>query len=461
MMAPRTARTVLVAPDRLAALAVVVVALLGTESAQGQTFRQEDQLEPAAAAAADQFGSSVDISGLTAIVGSPLDSTSGGTRAGSATVFVLTAGSWSEEQSLEAQDAAAEDRFGIRVAIDGDTAVVGADHDATNAGTRAGSAYVFVRSGSTWTQQQKLEASDAAPLALFGRSVAVDDDTVVVGAPGADSDRGAAYVFVRNGVVWTEEQKLEANDGDAGDQLGMSVAVLGDDTVVGAALADGNASRSGAAYFYTRSSGSWTQEQKLEANDGAANDEFGWSVGMAVDTVVIGANWDTHSAGSSAGSAYVFSRAAGSWTQDQKLIAGDATAGDMFGMAVSIDGNTVVVGAPGADAPTLSDAGAAYVFARDATSWSQEDKLEASDSGAGDEFGKAVDLDGDHALVGAPKHDTVSGTAAGSAYVFGPTLPSVPAPFASATAVGLLGLALAAIGAARQHIRSREPPTTG
>ena len=162
------------------------------------------------------------------------------------------------------------------------------------AGVDQGSAYVFVRSGGVWSQQQKLLASDAAAGDLFGVSVAISGETVVVGAPFDDGaagfDQGSAYVFVRSGGVWSQQQKLEASDAAAGDMFGSSVAISGETVVVGAPLDDGAAGTDqGSAYVFVRSGGVWSQQQKLEASDAAAVDCFGFSVAISGETVVVGA----------------------------------------------------------------------------------------------------------------------------------------------------------------------------
>src|SRR6185503_19688910 len=192
-------------------------------------------------------------------------------------------------------DAAAGDLFGDSVAVSGDTAVVGAIGD-DDGGTSSGSAYVFVRSAGVWSQQQKLTASDALAGDEFGYSVAVSGDTAVVGAR-SDSDAGtfsgSAYVFVRSAGVWSQQQKLTASDAAAGDFFGFSVAVSGDTAVVGAIFDDDAGSGSGSAYVFVRSAGVWSQQQKLTASDAAASDSFGASVAVSGDTAVVGASFDS------------------------------------------------------------------------------------------------------------------------------------------------------------------------
>jgi FG-GAP repeat len=377
----------------------------------GSSWTEEAKLIASdAAIITGEFGFSVAVSGDTAVVGAPSDDDAG-PRSGSAYVFMRSGSSWTEEAKLTASDAEMDDRFGDSVAIDGDTVVVGAPGD-SNA---SGSAYVFVRSGSSWTQQQKLTASDAAQGNSFGASVAIDGDTVVVGASlddDAATDSGSAYVFMRSGSSWTQQQKLTASDAAAGDFFGTAVDLFGDTLVVGAA---GDRGFRGSAYVFVRSGSSWSQQQKLTANDGAADDLFGWSVAVSGDTVVVGAPFvETFRLGS--GSAYVFVRSGSSWTQQQKLTASDAAAGDSFGASVAISGDTAVVGARfDDDAGTIS--GSAYVFVRSGTSWSEGAKLTASDAKAFDRFGNSVAISGDTAVVGAPNDDDPGGSS-GSVYVF-------------------------------------------
>ena len=191
--------------------------------------------------------------------------------------------------------------------MSGDTAVVGAYFD-DDSGTDSGSAYVFVRSGSVWTEQAKLTTSDGTADDHFGVSVSVRGDTAIVGAVYDDDSglsSGSAYVFVRSGAVWTEEAKLLASDGAAGDYFGNAVSVSGDTAVMGAFGDDDNGNNSGSAYVFVRSGSLWTEQAKLTASDGAADDRFGWSVSVSGDTAAVGA-WGDDDNGTDSGSAYVF-----------------------------------------------------------------------------------------------------------------------------------------------------------
>jgi hypothetical protein len=406
---------------------------LAATPAQGQCTAQElAKLIASDTAGGDVFGRSVAVSGNTAVVGAQSAGT--GNSAGSAYVFVRTGapGSevWTEQAKLTAPDAAAFDNFGVSVALSGDTAVVGADQDDDHpvGATNEGSAYVFVRTGApgseVWIQQAKLIASDMGWDDNFGISVAVSGDTAVVGAYG-DSPSGSAYVFVRTGTIWSEQAKLKASDAaPSGDTFGNSVAVSGDTVVIGAFQDDHlGGSDAGSAYVFIRSGGVWTEQQKLTASDAAAVDNFGRSVALSGSTVVIGAYGDTHAGGAVAGSAYVFLRTGTLWSEQDKLTASDAIDGDRFGISVAVSGDTAVVGAYFDNHPFgLADAGSAYVFTRSGAPgsevWTQQAKLIAADAAQDDYFGISAAVSGDTAVVGAALDDHAGGGSAGSAYVF-------------------------------------------
>ncbi len=338
-----------------------------------------------------------------------------------------------EDAKLVASDAAPEDRFGLSVAVSGSTAVVGAAWD-DDTGSNSGAAYVFVRSGMVWSQQAKLTASDAAADDLFGFSVGVSGDTAVVGAyldDDAGSQSGSAYVFVRSGTSWSEQAKLTASDAAPVDQFGLSVAVSGDTAVVGARLDNDAGNDSGSAYVFVRSGTLWSEQAKLVAGDAAPSDQFGWAVALSGDTAVVGAPFDDD-AGLESGSAYVFVRSGTTWSEQAKLVSSDLAAADRFAWSVAASGDTAVVGAY-ADDDAGTASGSAYVFVRSGTLWSEQAKLVASDAAPGDEFGQSVALSGATAVVGAP-YDDDAGTDSGSAYVFEfnqpPVVDAITAPLA-------------------------------
>ena len=454
---------------------------------------QQVYLKASNTGAFDNFGHAVAISGDTAVVGAPSEN-SGATgingnqadesaaSSGAAYVFVRNAGVWTQQAYLKPSNTGDLDQFGWSVAISGDTIVVGAyleDSEATgvngnqtlNGAPLAGAAYVFVRNAGVWTQQAYLKASNTEASDLFGSAVAVSGDTIVVGANRESSGStgvngsgtnnsaplsGAAYVFFRSGATWTQQAYLKASDTAASAEFGSSVGVSGETVVVGAPLADGYA---GAVHVFVRSGATWSHQAKLVASNAAAGARFGYAVGISGETLVAGARGEasaatgvngnqTDSSAPDAGAAYVFTRSGAAWTQQAYLKASNTGAGDGFGEAVAIDGETVVVGAFGEDGAatgidgdgasnSASAAGAAYVFSRSLGVWFQAGYLKASNTGAGDWFGGAVALSGDTVLAGAPREaggssgingvqSSNSASASGAAYAFIVTPPAPP-----------------------------------
>ena len=318
---------------------------------------------------------------------------------------------FTKETKVTASPSTAGNLFGYAVAIDGDTAIIGAELDPVG-----GSAYVFVRSGGTWVQQQKVKEVTPPPDPIngtFGNAVAISGDTIVVGDPGRDVLAGAAFVFVRSGGEWTQQQELLPSDLAVGDEFGGAVAIDGDTIVVGARMKDDPAHLgAGAAYVFVRVAGTWSQQQKLSAFDADVNDDFGASVAISGDTIAVGAD-----GGGGSGSVYVFVNGGAGWVLQQKLLASDGTALDFFGSAAALEGDTLVVGADRAGPLSSPGPGAAYVFVRNAGVWAQQQELLAADLDDGDGFGHSVGLSSDTLVVGADLDDH-GATNAGSAYVF-------------------------------------------
>lgn len=381
----------------------------------------------------DIFGFSVAIDGDTALVGAYGDdfvTCSGMTcttsaSQGSAYVFVRNAGVWTQQAKLVASDGAELDKFGASVALDGDTAIVGAPFD-DEKGTDSGSAYVFVRNAGmgVWAQQAKLTASDGAAGDNFGVSAALSGDTAIVGAwgndVGANADQGSAYVFVRIAGVWTDQQKLIAADGAAFDQFGSSIALDGYTSLIGAPYDDDLGTHAGSAYVFVLSgAGIWIEQAKWLAPGGAASDLFGYSVALSGDTALVGAPiYDDGVTSSDFGAAFVYMRNGSTWTWQQKLTAVDRKPGDWFGFSVALDGDTACIGALNTD-EFGTNSGSAYVFIRNG-SWNLRDKLLPNPGAALDQFGVSVALSGDTALVGAPFGDIGATVDQGSAFVFAP-----------------------------------------
>jgi hypothetical protein len=352
------------------------------------------------------FGSSVAVEGDTAIVGSIINA---------AYVFERAVGIWTQSQKLTASDAPPQGGFAI-VALDGDTAIIGSP------GTGAGAAYVFVRAGGVWAEQAKLTASDVMLDDQFGWAVAIAGETAVVTARrhdvGGNDEQGAAYVFVRSGGLggtWAEEQRLTASDGAATDLFGESVDIEGDAIVVGAEQDDGPLHLDqGSAYLFTRSGSTWTQEQKLVATDGASYDYFGAAVALSAQRVLVTAREKTIDGTSLQGAAYVFRRDVTAWVEEQRITASDGGQDDWFGRSAALSNDVAVVG-------TEFDSGyqgSAYVFFRSGDTWTEHQHLIASDGASHDYFGAHVSLSGGTVLVGSRYNDVGAHPNQGSAYVF-------------------------------------------
>jgi hypothetical protein len=368
------------------------------ESSIMTNWLQQAKLTASDGAINDVFGCSVSIQGEYAAVGAYGDDS----NRGSVYIFKRTGTSWTRTTKLSATDGETDSYFGCSVAIDGEYAIIGAYGDDNN----MGSVYIYKRSAESWSQEAKLTASDSTIDSYFGCSVAIDGEYAVIGAYGDDSNMGSAYIFNRTGVSWSQVTKLTSLDGTSNDFFGSSVSIDGEYVVIGAKGDDDNGDKSGSAYVFKRTGTNWSQEDKLNALDGTANDVFGSSVSINGEYTIVGAYGDD----SNMGSAYIFKRTGTSWSQEAKLTALDGETDDCFGNSVLIDGEYVVIGAFSDD----NNMGSAYIFKRTATSWSEQAKLTASDGAANDDFGCSVSLDGEYVVIGAYHDDSW----VGSAYVF-------------------------------------------
>jgi hypothetical protein len=384
----------------LATCALTLVEASDAKAAGGSTFA----LQGSEAGSTDAFfGYSAAIDGNTAVVGALND---GGK--GAAYVFLRSGTTWALQQQLTAADGASGDQFGYSVAVSGNTAVVGA----VAKGSSQGYVYVFGRTGVAWTQEQEFTAADGVANDCFGCSVAVRGTTAVVGTPQKSGGTGAAYVFTASGSVWQQQQEFKGQA--SGDSFGFSVA-LSPDATTALIGAYGASSELGKAYALTMA-GTWAnppQQAILTAADGQAHDRFGYSVSADSGTLLIGAY---QNAGQ--GAAYLFTGSGTAWSQQTKLVAADGAANDLFGYSVALSGNTAVAGAYEKSGP--AGPGAAYVFTNAAGTWTQQ---EVSASGTGQYFGYSVAASGTTAVVGGFGASSDSG----EAYFFASNLLAAPA----------------------------------
>lgn len=428
-----------------ASLAALLPALVGVPT----EFMETDKLVGTNNTPDDEFGISVAVDGDTAVVGAFLDDPFSFRNAGSVYVFRYDGLAWPQEARLIADDPGQFDQFGRSVAVSNDVAMVGA-YLSDDFGLSSGSAYFFRydEMEMDWVQEQKITASDPAAGDEFGFSVAVSGDTAVAGAPLADDPAfrtGAAYVFRYNGVVWEQEQKLIDFGLRARDQFGFSVAVSGGTAVVGAPVPDvepiNERPGSAIAFRYNGNADTWLPGSLLTSLDSADGDEFGFSVAVSGDTAMVGA--PDHNFRRGAVYVFGYNEQEMVWEQEQKLTASEPAIGDQFGFSVSVTGDTAVIGAEGA--------GLAYVFRYDGTDWLENEKLVPSDDAAG--FGNSVAVGGDSAVVGAHLDNPSSFRKAGSAFVF-----AVPEPSATLLHVSALG-ALAWLTRRRRSLSGAMPGT--
>jgi FG-GAP repeat len=410
--APGSASSLAQAPPSLRASVRRAIGVPGAASGTSGTPRAvagiRTELTASDATANDRFGWSVAIQGTTALVGAP----SKNSNAGAAYVFVRSGSTWTQMAELTASDGSANDGFGGSLALSGSTLIVGA----TGKNSNAGAVYVFTGSGSTWTQAAELAASGGAANDFFGLTLSMQRSKLLVGAPGTESYAGAAYVFVGSGSTWTQQAKLVAppavfsNESLGTPEFGAAVAISGSTALVGAQQKSigEKFSPTGAAYVFVHSRSGWSQVgPPLTAAQPTEQEFFGFAVAIHGPTAVITAALGN----SGAGAAYVFVRSGTTWSQQAELVASDASAGDGFGASVALSvtraGSEAFIGAPGQS----SRIGAAYVFVQSGSAWSQLAELTPSGGAIKGELGGSLALSGSTALFGAPGQNSRTGAA--------------------------------------------------
>lgn len=445
---------------------------------RGSGILQQAFVKASNAQSADEFGgggsnaaglNGLALDGSVLAVGAPGEASMGGQSdnsapgSGAVYVFARTGAEWHQEAYLKAPNAEANDHFGCSLALSGDSLVIGATGERSNATTvngnqldnsanGAGAAYVFVRGGSGWSLQAYLKPFNTNAGDRFGSTVDIDGNRIIVGADAEDSaatgvngiesdnsaiNSGAAYVFLRTGTTWTQEAYLKPSNTRAAAQFGASVAIEGDTVVVGSQgessgmptmPSDTSTPASGAAYVFTRDLSGWSETAYIKAASPNEGDFFGSAVAVSGDTVVVGANSDDGGAAGingdesnnslrAAGAVFVFVRSGTSWLQQayvKPLIPGEE---DLFGSQIVIDGDTLAVSARGEASASVGingdatndqafGSGAAYLFTRVDGSWSQRAYIKASNTSPGDSFGRGLALSGTTVAVGAFREDS-------------------------------------------------------
>ncbi len=473
---------------------------------------QQAYLKASNAGIDDNFGNAVAVSGNTVVVGAfhegssttgpsanSLSSNNSATEAGAAYVFVRTGSGWTEQAYLKASNTNAGDQFGVSVSIDGDTIAVGArgedgngtGGESNNSSQQAGAVYVFTRTAGVWTQQAYLKPANPGAHTHFGSSVKLNGNSMAVGAPnGYNVDSaggfGAAYVFLRTGTSWSQQAYLLPESTNEGNLFGRDVALSEAALAVGSPGDAGgipginpphnlDAPKSGAVHVFRLTGGSWQHEAYIKAGNVGPSDQFGAKVDIIGNTMVAGSPWEDGSgsgvnsvpddAAANSGAAYVFERnGAGSWSQQAYLKASNTGAGDLFGMDVALAGQFLAVAAGWEDSAATGvagnqmnegalNSGAAYLFARNGATWAQQAYLKAGNTDSSDRFGTSIAISDSYVIVGAEVEasnaNTVDGNAmdnsatrAGAAYTFyfQPSIPQIstrPATAITATSATL------------------------
>ncbi len=389
---------------RSAALALLAVLAAGVRADDAPV--QELQASPPVIS--QRFGTGLAVNGRHLIVGSP-GGVAQNQRCGVAHAFTLVDNAWVEDANrIVPDDPTSAQALGTALALSGDTLLCGAPESSYDF-DRAGAGVVFVRGAGGWTEQGILLADDAESLTFLGDAVALDGDTAIVGAPRRDesnlelADTGAAYVFTRQNGTWTLQDKLQSPNIAEFKFFGISVGVSGDTAIVGDFLHN---SSQGGGQIFNRTNGTWTYDTKLVGDDAGSFSFLGRAVAIDGDTAVVSADADSEKA-QGGGAVYVFTRSAGVWTQEQKVFPDDPQDGAQFGQSLALDGDTLLVGAPPAD----NDLGALYVFRRTAGVWTQECKLVAGIRVASERFAQTCAVGGEFAVGGVPARSSSTGVA--------------------------------------------------
>ena len=389
------------------------------------TFTQT-KLLAADAAQYNYFGLSVAVRGDTAIVGA-YGKSDLVRNAGAAYAFTRNAGSWTQQARLGTSSPLIDAYLGATVATNGSYTAAGAPYASVGA-QNDGVVYLF--SNATWQQQTILLPNDPDSLSQFGNALAINDNTLFVGAPMHDSfgvNAGAVYVFTFDGVSWVQQQKLIGVDTAPGDRFGSALALNDGWLAVSAPLHSSPGSPGGAVYLFEFDGVSWVQRYKVGAPDTIAGDRFGSAIALDDGWLAVGVPLHRF-VGSASGAVYLFEFNGTAWVQRQKFVASDTAGSDQFGSALALENRRLVVGAPlhNSNGPA---SGAVYIFERATTTWIERAKLIGSDTNAGDRLGGSISIDGNTILVGA-YGDTAAGPATGAAYVFvevtGPGLTTTP-----------------------------------
>jgi len=368
-----------------------------------------------------EFGTSVGIDGVNALVGAPAFA-GAGSGSGAVYGYRLVDDHWESGARLTAASPAFNSHFGCDLSLDGNLAIIGENYRNTSLGVQAGAAYIFENTSGIWSQAAMLTASDAMIFSKFGSKVAISGETAIVNAPGNATTISDVYVFRRIAGSWLQTDQIHPPMAPTNDGFGLAFAIDGSTMVIGASRDDEYASAGGAAYVYQEVDGDWTAVTKLHATDVSSLSYFGQCVQIRGDVIAIGAPDDNANA-PDAGAVYLFRRVNDDWPQIAKLTAPYPLTGERFGYEIAMTDDRIYVGAPYNDFGN-NDVGAVYVFEFDGAEAHAISVLESPTHSWASLFGRSIDADVNHMIVGAP-YDNESAIDAGAAHIFLRPDPSV------------------------------------
>jgi hypothetical protein len=331
-------------------------------------------------------------------------------------VYRFNEGQWQQQASLYPHDLQYQLVFGKSVAVSGNQILVGAYLANNDGKMTAGALYSFQKQGKTWIQSQKIQPYDLHSEDCFGCAIALEGSTALVGAYNSINllrhSTGAVYVFQENEGIWQDQQKLQPKDLHKGDSFGSAVAMSGEFAAVGAYLAQGT----GMVYLFRRQNGVWQECQTLHPPQLKAGDCFGYSVALVGDILLVGAKNKAYRHKIGAGAVYVFQFKDSQWQWIQTLQPSDLRGYEHFGHSVTINGNLAMVGADQGNSPHQTHTGAVYTFQRQDDLWQPYLKLYAINGEQGDRFGYEVAIQGNLILVGAPSAEAFGRKGSGVVY---------------------------------------------
>lgn len=386
-----------------------------------QEWYETDVLVASTGGAIDWFAYDTDMDNNFVVLGAPYHDVGSIEDQGAAFVYYFDGDNWAHEQILTASDGVSGDEFGRSVAIDGDFLVVGAMFKNSNDKAQTGAAYIFKFDGSTWVEYQKIVPAEGESYDWFGGAADIEDTVMVVGAHTANvqesSNAGTVHVYYFNGSTWYEDQELYASDHGTQNWFGISLDLNGKDLIIGSTGDDIELNDDQGSAYVFRYEDSWSEVQKLTASDGEESDDFGRSVSISGNTILIGSPECEIDNVNYQGAVYYFNYSSGNWSQIQKLSIPTVNSFLSFGIDLALKGDTAIIGAEGQTVGDNTYQGAAFIYTKNGSTWTKDQELSASDGKENDYYGNSVSITNNFALVGAYRSTIGSNSMQGSAYI--------------------------------------------